>query len=130
MIVHHNQLKRFYETTGSQEEPVQSEQISEQLVANNGDVISCCYVVIQLKAGAMLSLLAMLSPGLQETVFALGTESGSALLGVLFSALGIRTTLLIYSLNSGVILVILLLYIRFSKRVDDYEKLPQDTDEE
>jgi predicted MFS family arabinose efflux permease len=63
-------------------------------------------------------------------VFALGTESGSALLGVLFNALGTRTTLLIYSMNSGVILVILLLYLRFSKRSDDYEKLPQDTDEE
>jgi hypothetical protein len=33
-------------------------------------------------------------------------------------------------MNSGVILVILLLYLRFSKRSDDYEKLPQDTDEE
>jgi hypothetical protein len=32
-------------------------------------------------------------------------------------------------MNSVVILVILLLYIRFSKRVDDYEKLPPDTDE-
>jgi predicted MFS family arabinose efflux permease len=63
-------------------------------------------------------------------VFALGTETGSALLGVLFSALGTQTTLLIYSLNSGVILVILLLYIRLSKRVDDYEKLRQYTDEE
>jgi predicted MFS family arabinose efflux permease len=63
-------------------------------------------------------------------VFALGTESGSALLGVLFNALGTRTTLLIYSMNSGVILVILLLYLRFSKRADDYEKLPQDTDDE
>jgi hypothetical protein len=38
-IVLHNQLKRFYETTGSQEEPVQSEQISGQLVANDGDTI-------------------------------------------------------------------------------------------
>ena len=38
-IVHHNQLKRFYETTGSQEEPVQSEQISGQLVANDGDTV-------------------------------------------------------------------------------------------
>jgi hypothetical protein len=38
-IVHHNQLKRFYETTGSQEEPVQSEQISGHLVANDGDTV-------------------------------------------------------------------------------------------
>ena len=79
---------------------------------------------------AVFDLFIYVFPGLQEAVFALGTESGSALLGVLFNALGTRTTLLIYSMNSGVILVILLLYLRFSKRADDYEKLPQDTDDE
>ena len=62
-------------------------------------------------------------------MFALGVHTGSTLLGVLFNALGTQTTLLIYSMNSGVILVILLLYIRFSKREDSYEKLPRDTDE-
>jgi hypothetical protein len=95
----------------------------------NDDALPCVPSKILGRTGGLLLILYIyLFPGLQETVFALGTEGGSALLGVLFSAVGTQTTLLIYSLNSGIILVILLLYIRFSKRVDGYEQLPQDTE--
>ena len=49
-------------------------------------------------------------------------------MGVLFHALGTRLTLLLYSMSSAVLLVTLLLYIRFSKYVHGYEKLPQDSE--
>ena len=38
-IVYHNQLKRFYGTTGSQEETVQSKKISRQPVVNDGNTV-------------------------------------------------------------------------------------------
>lgn len=65
-----------------------------------------------------------------ETLFSVGFDAGASLMGVLFGALGTRMTLLIYSITSGVILVFLLLYIRFSKHVKDYEKLSQDDSDE
>lgn len=69
--------------------------------------------------------------GLVETFFASGYDAGAALMGVLFGTLGTRMTLLVYSIMSGLILAILLLYICFSNHVSDYEKLTQeDSDEE
>ena len=68
--------------------------------------------------------------GLVETCYAVGFDGGTSLMGILFNAFGTQTTLLIYSVTSGLILVILFLYIHFSKHVDDYEKVCQDSDEE
>ena len=50
------------------------------------------------------------------------------MLGVLFHVLGTRLTLLIYSTSSVVMLTVLLLYICFSKRAHDYERLAQEND--
>jgi predicted MFS family arabinose efflux permease len=70
----------------------------------------------------------LISSGLQETVYSIGFDAGSTLMGVLFHALGTRLTLLLYSISTAVLLVTLLLYIRFSKYEHDYEKLAQDSD--
>ena len=63
-------------------------------------------------------------------MYCIGFEVGSTLLGVLFHVLGTRLTLLIYSISSVVMLTVLLLYICFSKRVHDYERLAQESDSE
>ncbi len=65
-----------------------------------------------------------------ETVYGVGFEAGSTLMGVLFHILGTQLALLLYSLSSVVVLVILLLYIRFSTSVHDYNKVAQDSDTE
>ena len=51
-------------------------------------------------------------------------------MGVLFHALGTQVTLLLYSTSSAAVLVILLLYIHFSKYDHSYQKLAQDSDKE
>jgi hypothetical protein len=51
-------------------------------------------------------------------------------MGVLFHALGTQMTLRIYSMSSATLLIILLLYIRFSKYDHDYQKLAQDSNED
>ena len=68
--------------------------------------------------------------GIQEAIFSFGFDAGSTLFGVLFHVLGTQLTLLIYSISSVVMLTALSLYIRFSKRVHDYEKLAQENDSE
>ena len=68
--------------------------------------------------------------GLLVTVFAVGYESGSTLMGVLFHTLGTQVTLLIYSTSSAALLVILLLYVHFSKYDHGYQKLAQDSEKE
>ena len=66
--------------------------------------------------------------GIQETVYGVGFEAGSTLMGILFHALGTQLTLLVYSISSAMVLVLLLLYIRFSTSVHDYEKVAQDSE--
>ncbi|CAB4027667.1 Hypothetical predicted protein [Paramuricea clavata] len=68
--------------------------------------------------------------GLQETVYAVAFDAGSSLMGVLFHTLGTRLTLLIYSISYAVVLVMLVLYIRFSTSLHKYEKVAQDSDVE
>ena len=63
--------------------------------------------------------------GLQITVFAVAYESGSTLMGALFHVLGTQVTLLLYSTSCAALLVILLLYIWFSKYDHGYQKLAQ-----
>ena len=63
-------------------------------------------------------------------VFSIGVEAGSGVMGLLFHAIGSKTTLFCYSITSAVILVAFLIYIYFAQRLDVYENLPQDSDEE
>ena len=63
-------------------------------------------------------------------VFSIGVEAGSGVMGLLFHAIGSKTTLFCYSITSAVILVGFLIYIYFSQSLDVYENLPQDSDEE
>ena len=63
-------------------------------------------------------------------VFSIGIEAGSGVIGLLFHAIGSKTTLFCYSITSAVILVGFLAYIYFAQSLDVYEKLPQDSDEE
>jgi hypothetical protein len=68
--------------------------------------------------------------GLRETVYAVAFDAGSSLMGVLFHTLGTQLTLLIYSISSAAVLVMLVLYIRFSTSLHKYEKVAQDRDVE
>ena len=68
--------------------------------------------------------------GLRETVYAVAFDAGSSLMGVLFHTLGTQLTLLIYSISSAAVLVMLVLYIRFSTSLHKYEKVAQDSDVE
>ena len=63
-------------------------------------------------------------------VYAIGLDAGFGVMGLLFHAIGSKTTLFCYSITSAVILVAFLVYIYCAQSVDVYEKLPQDTDEE
>ena len=77
-----------------------------------------------------LSKLFFILLGLLETVYAVGFDAGSTVMGVLFHILGTQLTLLIYSISSAVVLVMLVLYIRFSTSLHIYEKVAQDSDVE
>ena len=63
-------------------------------------------------------------------VFSIGIDAGSGVMGLLFHAIGAKTTLFCYSITSSTILVAFLVYIYFAKGLRDYEKLPEDSDEE
>ena len=63
-------------------------------------------------------------------VLAIGVDAGSGVMGLLFHAIGSKTTLFCYSITSAVIFVALLVYIYFAQSLDVYEKLPLDSDEE
>ena len=51
-------------------------------------------------------------------------------MGVLFHVLGTQLTFRIYSISTAVLLIILLLYVHFSKYDHPYQKLEQDSDKE
>ena len=63
-------------------------------------------------------------------VYAMGLDARSGVLGLLFHAIGSKTTVFCYSIASAVIFVGFLVYIYFAQSLDVYEKLPQDNDEE
>ena len=63
-------------------------------------------------------------------VYAMGLDAWSGVLGLLFHAIGSKTTVFCYSIASAVIFVAFLVYIYFAQTLDVYEKLPQDNDEE
>ncbi|CAB4024782.1 Hypothetical predicted protein [Paramuricea clavata] len=88
----------------------------------------CAFTVLFSKAASKEN--ASVIFGLLETVYAVGFETGSTVMGILFHILGTQLTLLIYSISSTVVLLILLLYIRFSTSLHKYEKVAQDSDVE
>ena len=63
-------------------------------------------------------------------VYAIGLDGGFGVMGLLFHAIGPKTTLCCRSITAAVILVGFLTYIYFAESLDVYEKLPQDSDEE
>ena len=63
-------------------------------------------------------------------VYAIGIDAGSGVIGLLFHAIGSKTTLFCYFITSAVIFVAFLVYIYFAQSLDVYEKLPLDSDEE
>ena len=63
-------------------------------------------------------------------VYSIGIDAGSGVMGLLFHAIGSKTTLFCYSVTSAVIFVAFLAYIYFSKGLQAYEKLPENGDEE
>ena len=63
-------------------------------------------------------------------VFSIGIDAGSGVMGLLFHAIGSKTTLFCYSITSATILVAFLVYIYFARDLCDYENLPEESDEE
>ena len=63
-------------------------------------------------------------------VLGIGVDAGSGVMGLLFHAIGSKTTLFCYSITSALIFVAFLVYIYFAQNLDVYEKLPLDSDEE
>ena len=63
-------------------------------------------------------------------VFSIGVDAGFGVMGLLFHAIGSKTTLFCYSSTSAVILVGYLIYIYFAESLHVYEKLHQVSDEE
>ena len=61
--------------------------------------------------------------------FYFGLDIGSVLFGILFQAVGTRITLIIYAVMTAILLAVLLCYLKLSKDVSDYEKLPVDGDD-
>ena len=63
-------------------------------------------------------------------VLAIGVDAGYGVMGLLFRAIGSKTTLFCYSITSALIFVAFLVYIYFAQNLDVYKKLPLDSDEE
>ena len=63
-------------------------------------------------------------------VLAIGVDAGCGVMGLLFHAIGSKTTLFCYSITCAVIFVAFLVYIYFAESLNVYEKLPKDNDEE
>ena len=63
-------------------------------------------------------------------VFSIGVDAGSGVMGLLFDVIGSKTTLFCYSIASSALLICLLVYIYFAKGLNDYEKLPEESDGE
>ena len=63
-------------------------------------------------------------------VFAIGIDAGSGVMGLLFHAIGSKTTLFCYSMTSAILLVAFLAYIYFAKGLGDYEQLREESDGE
>ena len=59
--------------------------------------------------------------------FMFGLDFGATFLGVLFHMIGTRNTLMAYSGMTAVMLILFLVYIKYSKRVEEYEKLPAES---
>ena len=69
--------------------------------------------------------------GLQKTFYFFGEEVGAAIFGIIFHALGTRATLFTFAAFFAMLLAILLLHLRFSEHVREYEKLPpEDVDKD
>ena len=64
--------------------------------------------------------------GVEEMCFMFGLDFGATFLGVLFHVMGTRYTLMTYAGMTAVMLIVLLSYIKYSKQVKEYEKLPVD----
>ena len=62
--------------------------------------------------------------------FFLGSEGGTSLYGILFQAIGTRSTLLIFGSISGVMLAAFLVYLKISANAPEYEKLPSDNEDD
>ena len=63
-------------------------------------------------------------------IFSTGVDAGSGVMGLLFHAIGSKATLFCYSITSAIILVAFLAYIYFARDLEDYEKLPEESDGE
>ena len=63
-------------------------------------------------------------------VYSIRIDAGSGVMGILFHAIESKTTLFCYFITSAIILVAFLDYIYISKGLEEYEKLPENSDEE
>ena len=63
-------------------------------------------------------------------VFFFGVDGGASYYGVLFHAIGTRSTLIIFASISGVMLSALLIYLRASDDAHEYENLSRDNEDE
>ena len=69
-------------------------------------------------------------PGLQEMCFAVGNDAGAAIWGTLFYHIGTQFALLTFAVLTGVVLATLIVYVIFSKKATEYEKLSQNNDDD
>ena len=69
-------------------------------------------------------------PGLQEMCFAVGSDAGAAIWGTLFYHIGTQFALLAFAVVTGVVMATLIVYVIFSKKATEYEKLSQNNDDD
>lgn len=81
-------------------------------------------------APALTSARLLVFPGFQEMFFVVGNDAGATLWGVLFYHIGTRGALLFFAALTGVLLVSLVIYVRFSKKASEYEKISQEDDDD
>ena len=62
--------------------------------------------------------------------FYLGSDGGASFYGILFQAIGTRSTLLIFGFISGVMLATLLIYLKISENAHEYDKLLSDNEDD
>lgn len=63
------------------------------------------------------------------TCFAIGCDAGATIWGTLFYYVGTRIALLTFSAVTLLVLVTCIVYVTFSKKATEYEKLSQNNDD-
>lgn len=68
-------------------------------------------------------------PGLLIMCFVIGNDAGGTIWGTLFYHIGTQFALITFAVVTGLVMASLIVYVNFSKKASEYEKLSQNDDD-